>query len=106
MKAETTQKGFFKAKLGDFLHLQSDDNMSVFQWCESTVYSVFNTEPEQTRGAIRGRTGSERSLLLPNVQWHCINTLIIPCVEREPAAGQKTAIIFYSTSQPGASVTS
>lgn len=73
-------------------------------WIKSL--QCFSFEPEQTHGAIRGRTGGERSLSLPNVWWHCINTLIIPCVEHEPATGQNTAIIFYNASQPGASVTS
>lgn len=80
--------------------------MTTCKFFSGVYLQYFSIEPEQTHGAIRGRTGSERSLPLPNVWWHCINTLIIPCVEHEPATGQNTAIIFYNASQPGASVTS
>lgn len=56
----------------------------------------FRNSPEQTRGVMKGKAGSERFLILPKVWWHCINTLIIPCVAHEPATGQRAVIMFIT----------
>lgn len=50
----------------------------------------FSNKPEQTRAIMKGKAGNDRFLIL---WWHCINTLIIPCVKL--ATGQSTVIMFF-----------